>query len=326
MKKELEKRCQQFIENRDKIKEAFVWNGGLIHLACAAIFTANNKSADIQLLFSSKQMLKQQVGPFSNFRNTAQAAIISMLAVSDYPGEYLEEGLDVYAALKKRFWSSTHLALAAMVIAQLTDKTEYMGIVERTRSIYDRMKSEHPFLTGSDDSAYCALMALSDKSDDVLLEDAQIIYTTLKEHFFSANAVQSLSHVLALAEGEIEKKVERTIELYRQLKMRGYKYGTSYELPTLGVLALGEQNITELVEEMIEVDTWLSKQKGFGFFGGVTNKQRLMYAGMLVGYQEDNDKMLQTATFNSTVSIIIAQQAAMMAAIAAGSASAAASN
>ncbi len=326
MKKELEKRCQQFIENRDKIKEAFVWNGGLIHLACAAIFTANNKSADIQLLFSSKQLLKQQVGPFSNFRNTAQAAIISMLAVSDYPGEYLEEGLDVYAALKKRFWSSTHLALAAMVIAQLTEKIEYMGIVERTRSIYDRMKSEHPFLTGSDDSAYCALMALSDKSDDVLLEDAQIIYTTLKEHFFSANAVQSLSHVLALAEGEIEKKVERTIELYRQLKMRGYKYGTSYELPTLGVLALGEQNITELVEEMIEVDTWLSKQKGFGFFGGVTNKQRLMYAGMLVGYQEDNDKMLQTATLNSTVSIIIAQQAAMMAAIAAGSASAAASN
>ncbi|WZL82459.1 DUF4003 family protein [Vallitaleaceae bacterium 9-2] len=326
MKKELEKRCQQFIENRDKIKEAFVWNGGLIHLACAAIFTANNKTADIQLLFSSKQMLKQQVGPFSNFRNTAQAAIISMLAVSDYPGEYLEEGLDVYAALKKRFWSSTHLALAAMVIAQLTDKTEYMGIVERTRSIYDLMKSEHPFLTGSDDSAYCALMALSDKSDDALLEDAQIIYTTLKEHFFSANAVQSLSHVLALAEGEIEKKVERTIELYRQLKLRGYKYGTSYELPTLGVLALGQQNITELVEAMIEVDTWLSKQKGFGFFSGVTNKQRLMYAGMLVGYQEDNDKMLQTATLNSTVSIIIAQQAAMMAAIAAGSASAAASN
>ncbi len=326
MKKELEKRCQQFIENRDKIKEAFVWNGGLIHLACAAIFTANNKTADIQLLFSSKQMLKQQVGPFSNFRNTAQAAIISMLAVSDYPGEYLEEGLDIYAALKKRFWSSTHLALAAMVIAQLTDKTEYMGIVERTRSIYDLMKSEHPFLTGSDDSAYCALMALSDKLDDALLEDAQIIYTSLKEHFFSANAVQSLSHVLALAEGEIEKKVERTIELYRQLKMRGYKYGTSYELPTLGVLALGQQNITELVEEMIEVDTWLSKQKGFGFFGGVTNKQRLMYAGMLVGYQEDNDKMLQTATLNSTVSIIIAQQAAMMAAIAAGSASAAASN
>ncbi len=326
MKKELEKRCQQFIENRDKIKEVFVWNGGLIHLACAAIFTANNKTADIQLLFSSKQMLKQQVGPFSNFRNTAQAAIISMLAVSDYPGEYLEEGLDVYAALKKRFWSSTHLALAAMVIAQLTDKTEYMGIVERTRSIYDLMKTEHPFLTGSDDSAYCALMALSDKSDDALLEDAQIIYTSLKEHFFSANAVQSLSHVLALAEGEIEKKVERTIELYRQLKMRGYKYGTSYELPTLGVLALGQQNITELVEEMIEVDTWLSKQKGFGFFSGVTNKQRLMYAGMLVGYQEDNDKMLQTATLNSTVSIIIAQQAAMMAAIAAGSASAAASN
>lgn len=326
MKKELEKRCQQFIENRDKIKEVFVWNGGLIHLACAAIFTANNKTADIQLLFSSKQLLKQQVGPFSNFRNTAQAAMISMLAVSDYPGEYLEEGLDVYAALKKRFWSSTHLALAAMVIAQLTDKTEYMGIVERTRSIYDLMKSEHPFLTGSDDSAYCALMALSDKSDDALLEDAQIIYTTLKEHFFSANAVQSLSHVLALAEGEIEKKVERTIELYRQLKMRGYKYGTSYELPTLGVLALGQQNITELVEEMIEVDTWLSKQKGFGFFSGVTNKQRLMYAGMLVGYQEDNDKMLQTATLNSTVSIIIAQQAAMMAAIAAGSASAAASN
>lgn len=32
---------------------------------------------------------------------------------------------------------------------------------------------------------------------------------------------------------------------------------------------------------MIEIDNWLSKQKGFGVWSGITLKQRLMYAGIL---------------------------------------------
>jgi hypothetical protein len=317
------KRCELLIHNRDRVKEVFPWDGGLIHLACAGILTAKDKKVDEKILASCKQVLKQKVGPFSNFRSTARTAIVSMLAASEHPKQTLDEGLLVYDLLKKRFWSSTHLALAAMIIAQMAESSEYEYIADRTKGIYQRMKSDHPFLTGSGDSAYCALMALSEKSDGELIEDAERCYRILKADFFSADAVQSLSHVLALAESSIEEKTQGTIDLFTKLKSSGHKYGTSYELPTLGVLAMEQGNLEEVVHEMIDIDTWLSKQKGFGFFSGISKKQRLMYAGMLAMKDEVDDDTLQTSAITSTVSLIIAQQAAMMAAIAASSASAA---
>ncbi len=323
LSEETKKRCELLIENRNRVKDVFPWDGGLIHLACAGIFTSKDKTADETTLASCKQLLKQKVGPFSNFRSTARTAIVSMLAVSEHPKRTLDEGLLVYDLLKKRFWSSTHLALAAMIIAQMVEVSDYERIADRTKGIYQRMKSDHPFLTGSGDSAYCALMALSEKSDGELIEDAERCYRILKGDFFSADAVQSLSHVLALAEGSIEEKTQRTIDLFTKLKSAGYKYGTSYELPTLGVLAMEKGNLAEVVNEMIEIDTWLSKQKGFGFFTGISKKQRLMYAGMLAMKGQVDGDTLQTSAITSTVSLIIAQEAAMMAAVAASSATAA---
>ena len=103
----------------------------------------------------------------------------------------------------------------------------------------------------------------------------------MKPQFFSGNAVQSLSHVLALGDGRAEEKCSRTLLLYDRLKERGYKYGTDYELPTLGVLALSESDLMEIVTEMTDTDDFLAKQKGLGNWS-IGRKQRLMYTGMLV--------------------------------------------
>lgn len=58
--------------------------------------------------------------------------------------------------------------------------------------------------------------------------------------------------------------MRRTLLLYDRLKERGYKYGTDYELPTLGVLALSESDLMEIVTEMTDTDDFLAKQKGLG--------------------------------------------------------------
>ena len=56
----------------------------------------------------------------------------------------------------------------------------------------------HGRMTSGEDSTFCALIALLDKTDEVLLGDAEECYKILKSNFFSSNAVQSLSHVLAM--------------------------------------------------------------------------------------------------------------------------------
>lgn len=324
MKAQTRRNCEQLIENRDRVKSVFSWDGGLLHLACAGIFTAKGRTADESVLEDCKSLLKQKVGIFSNFRSTARSPITAMLAASGNPEQTLEDGLMVYQLLRKEFWTSTYLPLAAMIIAQMARPSQYEEIASRTRTIYDRMKKEHPFLTSGEDSAFCALMALSEKENDGMIEDAEQCYRTLKPNFFSSNAVQSLSHVLALCDGPADVKCGKTLELFRKLKAAGHKYGTDYELPTLGVLAMSGGEPDEIVQEIAEIDDWLSQQKGFGFFSSITRKQRLMYAGIVAQRDYLKEDAMQTAAISGTISLIVAQEAAMYAAIMASSAAAAA--
>lgn len=325
MNEQTMKNCELLIENRDRVKSVFRWDSGLIHLACAGICTAKGVLIDESALENSRGLLKENTGIFSNFRGTARSPIVTMLAVSGNPQETLGQALEVYQLLKENFWTSTYLPLASMVIAQRADPSRFGEIAVRTRSIYDRMKAEHQFLTSSEDSAFCALMALSDKTNDTLIEDSERCYSTLKPHFFSSNAVQSLSHVLALCDGTYDEKCQKTMELFDKLRNVGCRYGTSYELPTLGVLAMSGGDLTVISEEIAEINSWLSYQSGLGFFSSVSGKQRLMYAGIVALRNYLNEDTMQAAAISGTISFIVASEAAMCAAIAASSAAAGAS-
>lgn len=112
------------------------------------------------------------------------------------------------------------------------------------------------------------------------------------------------------------------LRMINGLKNKGYKYGTDYELATLGVLALLPADQGAVMEDIIEIDDFLSRQKGYGFFG-IGRKQRMMNAGLIVtsDYIGQSDTM-HTSAIGGTISLIAAQQAAMCAAIAASSAAA----
>lgn len=319
-------RCKNLIKNKETMKSAFAWEDGLTHLACAGIFINKEQTANEEMLLQCKDILKRNTGIFSNFKSTAKPMIVAMLAANENPQLLMERGLKVHDLLKEEFMSSVYLPIAAMIIAQYADEARYAELAQRTRRIYKQMRADHPFLTSGEDSTFCALMALLDKPDEVLLGDAEECYKTLKSNFFSSNAVQSLSHVLAMCDGEPKIKCQRTMELFQKLKEAGHKYGTSYELPTLGVLAMADGNQDEIVAEMAEIDQWLSEQKGFGFFSSISAKQRLMYAGMIAQQDYINDKMMQSAAVNGVISLTVAQQAAMCAAITASAATTANNN
>ena len=322
MDKQTTIRCQQFIENRDKIKPIFSWENGMVHLACAGIYTDKEMAVDEKVLQISKEMIKSKTGAFSGFKGIAKAPIAAMMAVSGNPEQALDNGLRVYECLKKEFWNSSYLPVASMIIGKLAQPSQFDDIIIRTRLIYNKMKAEHPFLTSSEDSIFCSLMALSGKSNDNLINEMERCYKILKENFSSSNATQSLSHVLALCDGSADEKCEKTLDLFNTLKSCKHKYGTSFELPTLGILAMSGVNLKQITSDIIEIDDWLSTQKGFGMFSTTTPKQRLMYAGILAR-QPLEDNTMTTASISGVISIIIAQQAAMCAVIAAASASAA---
>ncbi len=324
MRASLSALCARFISDRDDIKAAFAWESAYMYPICAAIFTDRRRPADIARMRECRAMLKAQTGVFSSFRGTARLTLLALLAVDERPEEKLRNALRVYELLKTRFAASEYLAVASMVLAGLAEPARYEELAARTRSIYNLMKELHPFLTSGEDSVFAALLSLSGRSDEEIARETERCYERLKPLFFSRNAVQSLSYVLALGEGMAEEKCDRTAALFQLLKARGHKYGTDYELATLGVLALLPGELDALAAELIEVDGYLAAQKGYGFFG-VGKKQRLMHAGMLVSSDRIGQQSfaMTSAAIGGTVALIAAQQAAMCAAIAASSAASA---
>ncbi len=327
MRDEVRRRCESMIANRDAIQKVFRWGHGLLCVTEACMFTMKGKTVDEERLMMCRDLIKDKTGVFSGFRGNAQNVIATTLALGHNPEETLENGLTVYKMLKKRMWDSAYLPMAAMSIARLAPTERYEEIVEKTKEIYDVIKKEHPFLTSAEDVSFCALLALSEKSTEELVTEAERCYRYLAEHTrFPKNSVQSLSHVLALCDGVPEEKCEKTIELYDTLKAYGLKYGDVYELPMLGILAVNSKDFEYLAEELQEVSTWLSKQKGFGFWGSITVKQRLMFGGMLLQDTEEEGVLSESTLVQSAVATIVAQEAAMMAVMASTTAASMAAN
>lgn len=325
MKESLLTLCELFMRNRETVKRAFPWDDHYIYPVCAQVFTDKRVEADEEKLRECNSLLKENTGLFSNFRGTAKAVTVSMLALSPDPGERLNRALEVYGALKEHFFTSQYLPVASMIITDTAEPWDYEKIAVRTRRIYDLMKSEHPFLTSGEDSVFAALLAMSERTDEQLIEETERCYRGMKEKFFSGNAVQSLSHVLALGEGTAEEKCERCKELFDVLKSKGYRYGTDYELATLGVLALLPDSIDPVSDSIVEVSEWFRGRKGYGFFGS-GKRERLMHAGMLVTSDFTGENAMQPAALSATISLIAAQQAAIIAAIAASAAASSASS
>lgn len=320
MRQELQILCTDFIKNRDLAKEAFAWESSYMPPICAGILTDKKHDFTVETLKEFRQMIKDRTGICSNFRGKGIAPMACMLAISDDAEKLITDAFHIYEELIKKFWSSRYLPLVAMIIAQIAEESQYLTIVQKSKQIYDLMKQEHPFLTSSEDGSFAALLAFSESSPEAIIAEAEKCYKILKSKFFSRNALQSLSHVLALGEGSAEMKCRKLEELFEELKSKDHKYGTDYELATLGALSIQSKDVAQLVQEVIEVADYLENQKGYGFFGA-TKKQRLMHATMLVCKAEGNNEssqIMNSTAISGTIAMIAAEEAALFAALAAG--------
>lgn len=322
MKASLQTLCDSFIENRDLVKSVFRMESNYIYPLCANLFCVKGQKADRERLISAREVIRSQTGIFSNFRGHLQSILSSVLAMEDRPEEFMDRCVNNYQLLKQYFWGSDHLALAAFLTAAMDDTADLEEKAARGKSIYRLMKQEHPFLTASEDSVFAVMMAFSPKSDEALIQDMESCYRLLRERFLDSNSVQTVSHVLALAEGEPEEKTRRVLDLYDALLAAGSRYGRNYELAALAALAALPVETDALAGDMMDVEAFLSGQKGYGFFG-LGRRIRLMHAAMIVSDEYAPRGEMDTAATAGTLSMIAAQEMAACSIICATSATAA---
>lgn len=325
MKSTINQITKDFIENRDTIKKAAKLDSSYIYAVAANVFCSAGVKADADKLAKCKKIIKKNAGFASYLKGVIITPFAAKLCVSADPETQFEKVMAMYGILKKHFRRSEYLAPLATLLAEKATEEEAERIAARGRALYDMMKMEHPILTSTEDNIMAGFMAFSEKSDQQLIDDAEKCYYLLRKKFSDKNAVQTVSHILAMTDGAPEEKVDRLIRMFDMFAVAERKYGKHYELSTLAAISVIEADEKELVDTTVAIDGLLDGQKGYGALS-LDKKTRLMHAAMLTAdLYEDTDKT-QAAVSASALAIIAAQEAAMMAAIVAASAAANSTN
>lgn len=315
MRSSLNEVCNKFIENRDVIKKCFILESAYMIPGCASEFCKKRRVISEEALEESKRLVNKNTGILSNFRGNIKLPLICLLANSSDPAQLLSFGKKVYEGLKEEFWGSEYLALASILLAQNVDESRVSEYAERGKRLYNEMKANHPFLTSSEDSVFAILMSVSDKSDDELIAEMEQIYTRVRGGmtFESENAIQTVSHILAMAPGTADQKSNRFLKIFNTLRDKGFKYGKGYELGVLAAVSILEGDVEEIVQDIADADALLESQKGYGIgLVGLDKKTRLMHAAMLVSCDRSEGLCDSASAITGALAIIAAQEAALM--------------
>ncbi len=331
MNKTPQELVDRFIETRDAVRAAFRMENEYIYPVCAQIFLAADKPVEIEQLERCKALVKSSTSVFSSFRGNVKLPLLCMLAAGDDPEERWDRTRRYYALLKESFYGSEYLALGAMLLSDAVQEEDVPALAARGKGLYQRMKKEHPFLTGQEDSVFALLLSQSARSDDELIEDMERCYALLKERFPSGNGLQAASHVLALSSEIPVDKTFRMIGIFNAIEEAGGKYGKDWQLPILAALSLGQRFQEDLAGELLEIDALLSKRKGYKGVFGLDKRARSMHAAMLLSLQHEAEpkqpvELVGAAAQQATLAIIAAQQALMCAVVASSAASSAATS
>ena len=310
MKPELDKLCQEYISNRDAVKEAFRWDKSALHTVCANIFCARGKAADTERLKACRKIIKGSTGFRSKFRSKkVRSVLASMLSLEDKPEDRMALANDYYLLLKRQFKGSEYLVLTAFLLADLADQTLTEEKISRGKEIYARMNRQHRLLTDRTDSVFAMLMAFSGKTADELTGETEACYQALKKRFRSGGA-QTAAQVLSMADGVPEEKVRRVTDLYDTLRKAEIGYGRSDELAPLAALSLADTPLPALTEEIREVDEFLKTREGFEGSKEAEQASRAMYAVMIVSDQYAGTDQVNITVMTNTIDMLIAQQQA----------------
>ncbi|MDO5560902.1 MAG: DUF4003 family protein [Oscillospiraceae bacterium] len=324
MRESLQSRTKLFVENRQKIKSAFILENIYMYPLSAFMYAQRGLDADVSAIKNSADLIRQKTGLFSNFRGTSKLAVATVMSLTEDPKSRIDRMLSIYNKLRKVFPGSEYLTVAALVISDITDEQIEDQLIMRTKSLYNMMKKNHPLVTSGDDYTLAALLAKSDTDDITIMEMSEKCFDILKKEFLSSNAVAALSNVITLGGTRMQENCQRAIDIFEGLKARGIKYGTGFELPALGVLSILDIDIDSIIEDICETDEVLKKENGFGALG-IGSRQRIMYcAALAMCDYYPSSQLMSAAAINSVVSVNIANQIAIYSSMAAASAASAA--
>ncbi len=313
MNEQLMNEYKKYLACKEALSKVFKFEMDSILAVCAATTCSKGITVDADKIKACEKILKKNTGIFSGFHGNMSMPVIMMLAGADDPEEKMKQANEFYKILKKYHSDSEHLAYSAAVLTDMITLERIEEIGERGKRIYQLMKKEHRFLTGSEDVVFALLLAFSEKSDEAMIEEMEECYRILKERRFDEDTIQSISHIFTLAEGTPEEKCSRLTALFDALAAAGKKYSKNHELAVLAALSLSSTPVEELAAEIIAVNDELAQQKGYKGVFGTDKHTTLMHAVMIVSNYHMETQNVNDAAMMSVIASTAARQAVVTA-------------
>ena len=327
MDKRVMRDCDIFAHNVNVANDVYWFDGSYTATAFAA---SVNEPVSAESLKRVKKIISRNTGFLSTLGDTSVRIVVAAsLVKSDDPEGRLNGIKSAYAALKKYFMSSEYLALAAVIIFESGLDTDITA--KRTREIYEMMKKNHRLITSYEDIATCALMAVSGKNPEELIEESEKCFMLLKNGFKSRSDLQMLANTLAIYDAPAEVKCNKVTEIRNLMKARKLTLGSYNSSAVLAPLAVSAINgdVGQMIEDIAEAESIMSSRKGTGGLFGVGKQLRTMFAVSIVSrlYSGEDTGAVNSAA--SAIAAMIAEEIAItvtICACAAASSSAAASS
>lgn len=284
MKESLERLSEQFVSAQKTISKVQPLLSMYAYPICAELFVESGVEPDLKKLKKCERILIKKAGLFSDFSGTSALLIISLLSMSEDP-EAMYDRLKDARDLVRRYFPPVpdYVALAAIVLNEEGDQSKWEEIARSAADIYNALKKKHRILTSGGDILFSLILARSGKEKQDVTADAKACAQRLTAYQLDGKSLQSLTRVLALADGDPEEKCDRFDKLYELLKAKGRKYGKEYQIPMLGLAAMLPGEIESVAADIIDVDNYLSKEEMYkGIVPKYSKTVRLMHAAMVV--------------------------------------------
>ena len=301
--------CGSFIANRDALKQAFKLVNMKMCVLAANILTAAGVNADADKLKALRKIMQKKVSSISYLVIRTELPLLAELYLSADPEATLDKINRIYDIMKKRCGRSFYVAMLSILLSRTIDEEQAAKIAERGKVLFDAFNKKHPFITSDRDIASACLLALSDKTDEQILDECEATHSLLKNAFSDSTFPQFCAYILCMTDGITEDKATRLMELFFALEGAKKKYPRGHEMEVLAALSLTDISTGELMDTVIEIEAFLSKQKDYGALSGFDEKRRLMNAAMLANVAYGNPSLTAVNIMAAIVALVAEQDA-----------------
>lgn len=310
MDAKLQKRLEIFERNNSIIMKKYWLKNIRLQVLCSFILSCADMDVNPELLDECREVLSNHFGCLSGARDNLELPLMASMAVSGAPERYAVKFKKTYECISEgSLLPGEFEMLAALILMDVPD-AELQEKADRMKSIYKKMGKNHPLLTDSADKSSAAILTLSEKNEDMLLDDMEACFGILKEKFrLQGGKVQTMSALLATMDGTAADKCAKTVELCEKLKERKMNLSMSTALPIVAGLAAIDKPADEIAQGIGEIAEALKGKPGFGGLGlgaegriiyGITH-----YLACCCEFGPSAKSLLQTEILNAIIQEII---------------------